>query len=259
MKTPVIIMGANGRMGATLVALAQKLEGLNLAGVVERAEHLAALHSCPCTCGETLESVSDQAKAVVIDFTAPAASLATAEAAVSLGHPLVIGTTGFSDAEKTHLQELARKTPIFWSPNMSVGINVLLEVLPDLVRKLDEAYDIDMVEMHHNRKKDAPSGTALLLADCLAQARNWNLKDVACYHREGMIGERPHEEIGVQTIRGGDIVGVHTMYFMGPGERIEVSHHAHSRETFAHGALRAAQWLYRQPAARLYSMGDMLA
>ena len=140
---------------------------------------------------------------------------------------------------------------------MSIGINVLLKVLPELTRLLGEKYDLEMVELHHNRKKDAPSGTALKLAECLAEARDWNLPDVACYHREGIIGARPKEEIGVQSIRGGDVVGVHTVYFMGQGERIEVTHQAHSRENFAQGALRAAQWLARQPAGRLYTMQDM--
>lgn len=141
---------------------------------------------------------------------------------------------------------------------MSVGVNVLLELLPELVQMLGPDYDLEMVELHHNRKKDSPSGTALRLAESLASARDWDLKDVACYHREGIIGERPKKEIGVQAIRGGDVVGVHTVYFMGPGERIEVTHHAHSRENFAQGALRAASWLPGQPGGKVYAMGDIL-
>ena len=130
---------------------------------------------------------------------------------------------------------------------------------PDAVaRMLGEQHDVEMVELHHSRKKDSPSGTALKLAECLAEAKGWNLPEVACYHREGIIGERPHKEIGLQTLRGGDVVGGHTVYFMGPGERIEVTHQAHSRENFAGGALRAARWLAGQKPGKLYSMRDVL-
>jgi 4-hydroxy-tetrahydrodipicolinate reductase len=141
---------------------------------------------------------------------------------------------------------------------MSVGVNVLLKILPQLVTLLGEQYDLEMVELHHNKKKDSPSGTALRLAECLAEARKWDLDTVANYHREGIIGERPHEEIGIQTIRGGDVVGVHTVYALGPGERIEVTHQAHSRETFAAGAIRAAKWLAQNRPGKLYTMSDML-
>ena len=141
---------------------------------------------------------------------------------------------------------------------MSVGIAVLRQLLPDLVRALGEDYDIELVELHHNRKKDSPSGTALTLGECLAEARGWKLADVRQSGRDGIIGPRPKQEIGIQAVRGGDVVGVHTVYFMGPGERIEVSHHAHSRENFARGALRAAAWLAGQKAGRLYGMPDML-
>jgi 4-hydroxy-tetrahydrodipicolinate reductase len=141
---------------------------------------------------------------------------------------------------------------------MSIGVNVLLRILPDLVRMLGTDYDLEMTEIHHNKKKDSPSGTALALARCLADARKWKLDDVANYHREGLINERPHEEIGIQTLRGGDVTGVHTIYALGPGERIEITHHAHSRENYAQGALRAAAWLYNQKPGKLYSMLDVL-
>ena len=147
---------------------------------------------------------------------------------------------------------------MLWAPNMSVGINVLLRVLPELVRLLGENYDMEMVELHHKMKKDAPSGTAIKLAQCLAEARKWDLDAVGRYCRQGIIGERPQEEIGVQTIRGGDVTGVHTVYFMGPGERVEVTHQAHSRENFAQGALRAAKWLADKQPGQLYSMADVL-
>ena len=141
---------------------------------------------------------------------------------------------------------------------MSLGINVLLRVLPDLVRLLGDDYDLEIMEIHHNRKKDSPSGTALRLAECLAEAKDWDLEDTACYHREGIIGERPKKEIGLQTLRGGDVVGVHTVYCLGPGERIEINHQAHSRENFAQGALRAAARLREQNPGKLYSMVELL-
>lgn len=258
MATSLIITGACGRMGKTIRELAQADPAFIVAGLLERGERAAELTGQPCPVGSRAEDVIPQAAgAVIVDFTAPDATLETARVAARQGNPMVVGTTGLNDAQRAELAKLAAAVPLFWAPNMSIGINVLLKVLPELTRLLGEKYDLEMVELHHNRKKDAPSGTALKLAECLAEARNWNLPDVACYHREGIIGARPKEEIGVQSIRGGDVVGVHTVYFMGQGERIEVTHQAHSRENFAQGALRAAQWLARQPAGRLYTMQDM--
>ena len=164
----------------------------------------------------------------------------------------------FTDAEKDELRAFATKAPIFWASNMSIGVNVLLNILPQLTRALGEDYDIEMVELHHNRKKDSPSGTALTLGECLAEARDWKLNDVRCSSRDGIIGARPKEEIGIQAIRGGDVVGVHTVYFMGTGERIEVTHQAHSRENFARGAIRAAGWMAGQKPGKLYSMQDVI-
>lgn len=254
----IIVMGASGRMGSTITRLAQE-QGIEIAAVLERPEKIELLASWKCMIGSDAEKIFSQVpEAVVIDFTAPQASLATARTAAKVGNPMVIGTTGFSINERQELEALAQKARLFWSPNMSVGINVLVEILPELARMLGLDYDMEMVELHHNRKKDAPSGTALRLAEGLASARNWKLEEVGCYHREGIIGERPQKEIGVQSIRGGDVVGVHTAYFMGPGERIEVTHHAHSRENFAQGALRAAEWLQRQDSGKLYAMSDVL-
>lgn len=258
MSIPVIITGAAGRMGATLVRMVREAKDLQLAGVVERKEKLSEVANFGCPAAEDIAALAGKTPgAVIVDFTAPAASLANAEAAVAAGVAHVIGTTGFTPEERNNLEALAGKTPIFWSPNMSVGVNVLLKVLPELTKLLGEDYDIEMTEIHHNKKKDAPSGTAVRLAECLAGAREWPLNECACYHREGIIGERPHKEIGIQTLRGGDVVGVHTVYFMGPGERIELCHQAHSRENFAGGALRAARWLAGKTAGRLYSMQDI--
>lgn len=258
MQTSIVVTGACGRMGKTITELVREDENLALAGLLERNEVLekATPQGCPVS-SSAAELLPTLKGAVIIDFTAPEASLALARVAAEHGNPLVIGTTGLNEAQRAELAELARRVPIFWSPNMSIGVNVLLKVLPELTRLLGEQYDVEMVELHHNRKKDSPSGTALRLAECLAEAKDWNLPDVACYHREGIIGERPQKEIGVQTIRGGDVVGVHTVYFMGPGERIEVTHQAHSRENFARGALRAAKWLASKPAGKLYSMQDI--
>ena len=258
MSIPIIVTGACGRMGKTIIELARADAQCRVAGLLEHGDKLAQLDAGDCVVGSAAEDVLSKVEGgVVIDFTAPEASLNTARVAVKHGNPVVIGTTGLNEAQKTELAALAKNVPLFWAPNMSIGVNVLLKVLPELTRMLGEQYDVDMVELHHNRKKDSPSGTALKLAECLAEAKGWNLPDVACYHREGIIGERPKQQIGVQAIRGGDVVGVHTVYFMGPGERIEVTHQAHSRETFAQGALRAAKWLAAQAPGKLYSMQDI--
>lgn len=258
MGIPIIIMGATGRMGATLVRMVKADDELSLAGVVEREEKLAEAKACGCPAVTSVEELlRDIPQATILDFTAPAVSMAVARAAARYGATHVIGTTGFSDEEKAELTALAARTPLFWSPNMSVGINTLLRVLPLLTKAL-EGYDIEMMEIHHNKKKDSPSGTALRLAECLAEARGWALGETACYHREGIIGERPGKEIGIQTLRGGDVVGVHTVYYMGAGERIEITHQAHSRENFASGALRAAKWMQGRKAGPLYSMQEAL-
>lgn len=257
--TSLIIVGAGGRMGTMIRNMAKADAAYTLVGLVERTEYSSALQAENCPASNNLADLLPAHKdAVVIDFTAPEVSLANARLCAQSGNAIVIGTTGFTEEQKASLAECAAKTRVFWSPNMSVGVNVLLKVLPELVRLLGEKYDLEMVEMHHNKKKDAPSGTALRIAEELAKARDWNLSEVACCQREGIIGERPHKEIGIQTIRGGDVVGVHTVYAMGPGERIEVTHQAHSRETFAAGALRAAEWLFTQNAGTLYTMSHML-
>lgn len=256
-KTRVVVVGAEGRMGRMIRRLAEEDENFVLAGLVDREESFAGLKNCGIPAARNLEELAaDASGAVAIDFTAPEASMGTARTAAAHGIPLVIGTTGFSEAQKNELRDLARQTPLFWSANMSVGVNVLLRLLPELARALGPAYDMEMVEIHHGRKKDAPSGTALALGERLAEARGWSLPDVRCSARDGMIGARPHAEIGIQAVRGGDVVGVHTVYFLGPGERIEVTHQAHSRENFAGGALRAARWLATRAPGRLYSMED---
>ncbi len=271
MVIDVIITGARGRMGNTNRLQVESDSGLNLYGLLEREDQLGALEASlsgkNVLVGHQLEPMlrkfrQDKGQSapgpIIIDFTAPAASLAFAATAAEYGAGMVIGTTGLDAAQKADLGKLAEKARIFWSPNMSVGINALIKVLPQLSKILGADYDIEMVELHHKKKKDSPSGTALLLAECCAESKDWKLDECACYHREGIIGERPQKQIGVQTIRGGDVVGVHTVYFMGPGERIEVTHQAHSRENFSNGALRAVKWLSGRQPGKLYSMKDLL-
>ena len=259
MSTSVVVMGVMGRMGGAIARLAKDDPDITLAGVVERPQCQALLDTFVCTAGTDLNAVLEQTPgAVVIDFTAPEGTLETAAIAARFGNPVVSGTTGLSSSQRDRLEDLARDIPLLWAPNMSIGVNVLLQVLPQLVRMLGDRYDLEMVELHHNQKKDAPSGTALKLAQCLADARGWSLEETATCCREGLIGARPAKEIGIQTIRGGDVTGVHTVYFLGPGERIEVTHQAHSRETFAQGALRAAKWLSKQNPGKLYSMSDVV-
>ena len=202
-------------------------------------------------------SESLQDSEVVIDFTGPASCLANLEHVVKASKAMVIGTTGFSDQELSQLQSLATKVPCVCSPNMSVGINVLVNTVGKIAKSLGETYNIEVIEAHHNKKKDAPSGTALKLAEALADGMEWDLKEVGVYARQGITGERQTREIGMQTIRAGDIVGDHTVMFGGPGERIEITHRAHTRDTFSRGALRAAEWVILQPPG-LYSMNNVL-
>lgn len=259
MTTDIVILGAKGRMGNTLVNLTQADDELRLVGACERPGNADGLIIEGCIVSDDLDELLPQVPgAVIIDFTSPETSVATAKIAAKHGNPVVVGTTGLNKEEQAELEKSAQEVPLFWAPNMSVGVNTLLKVLPALVQALGSEYDMEMVETHHKMKKDSPSGTALKLAQCLAEARGWEYDDVKNHCRDGIIGERPHEEIGVQTLRGGDVVGDHTMFFFGPGERIEVTHRAHSRETFASGALRAAKWLSNQSSGKLYAMADVI-
>jgi dihydrodipicolinate reductase len=256
--TDVIVMGGCGRMGGTLVRLAQQDAELNLRAVVERTDRLNELENLDCVVSGDLDEVLPQSpRAVVVEFTSPEATVEHVGICKRHGNPVVIGTTGLKPGQLAILEDAAQQVPVFLAPNMSVGVNVLLKVLPMLVQMLGPAYDMEMMEIHHNRKKDAPSGTALKLAQCMAEARGWVYDEVKKHSRDGIIGERGEKELGVVALRGGDVVGDHTAYFFGPGERIEVTHRAHSRETFAQGALRAAKWLAKQAPGKLYGMADL--
>ena len=261
MALSVIVMGAAGRMGAIIARLVEESDDLSLAAVLERPEseaRLAGYAADGAIVSSDISAVLPQCPgAVIIDFTAPEATMATARAATAAGNPIIIGTTGLSEEQLAELDSLAANSLVFRTANMSVGINVIMDILPQLTALLGEAYDIEMTEIHHNKKKDAPSGTALLLAEPLLKARGLDASGVNT-NRFDVREPRKHDEIGIQSLRGGDVVGVHTVYYMGPGERIEITHHAHSRENFANGALRAARWIVSQTPGRVYNMQDVL-
>ncbi len=205
---------------------------------------------------DDLSQALDRAN-VVIDFTTPEASVQHARACAEAGVALVVGSTGFSPAAKAEMAEAAKRIPLVMAPNMSVGVNLIIEVAAQLARRLGEDFDVEVVETHHRMKKDAPSGTAMRLAEELAKSLGRDSDDITT-SRVGNIGERPRKEIGVQTVRGGDVVGEHTVFFFGDGERVELTHRATSREQFGRGALRAAKWtLGKKPG--LYDMTHVLA
>jgi 4-hydroxy-tetrahydrodipicolinate reductase len=193
----------------------------------------------------------------LIDFTAPAATLAHLQLCRRHGKGMVIGTTGFDDEQKNRIKEAAAEIGVVFAPNMSVGVNLCLKLLDTAARVLGEEVDIEVIEAHHRHKVDAPSGTALRMGEVVAEALGRNLKDCAVYGRQGISGERDRATIGFETIRAGDIVGEHTVMFAAEGERVEITHKASSRMTFASGAARAAGWLMSQPAG-LYDMQDVL-
>lgn len=263
--TKVIVVGALGRMGSRITALCREYPELRLVGAVERKGHqsvgkdigpLVGIGVTGISLSDSLESVI-QAGDVVIDFTHKEAVLANVKTASGHKKAMVIGTTGLSSEDLAEITAVASSIPIVLAPNMSVGVNLLFKVLRDIAKVLGDDYDVEIVEAHHRLKKDAPSGTALKMAQVIAEALNRDLKEVAVYERKGMIGERSNKEIGIQTVRAGDIVGEHTVYFGGLGERIEITHRASSRDTFARGALRAAIWIANKKAG-LYDMQDVL-
>lgn len=258
MPQNIIVMGANGRMGRTIINLIMSEPELRLAGAVEIPSNMEHISGLPCPVSDSIEKLLETQSGVIIDFTSPLSSLENAKIAASHSSPIVIGTTGFDKTQRESLENFAMKTPILWSANMSIGINVLARLLPELARALGNKYDMEIVEIHHGKKKDAPSGTALLLGNALASARGWELDEVRNSCRDGETGQRPEEEIGIMALRGGDVVGIHQCYFLGPGEIIEISHQAESRENFGQGALRAAKWLAGQKCGKLYSMQDVL-
>lgn len=260
-----IVCGAAGRMGGRIVAMVHEAEDFALAGAVERADHpglgkdageLAGVGRIGVGVTGDLRSAVKGGQ-VVFDFTAPQAAIANLAVAAQAKVPMVIGTTGFSAADLDRIREYSAGVPCVVSPNMSVGVNVLFKVLAEIASTLGSDYDVEVFETHHRFKKDAPSGTALRMAQAIAAALGRDLDKTGIYGRKGMVGERARDEIAIHALRAGDVVGEHTVVFGGMGERIEVTHRAHSRDNFARGALRAARWIIGRPPG-LYDMQDAL-
>lgn len=261
----LVVAGAAGKMGGRITALTKDYPDLKLVGAFERNGHesvgkdvgeIVGLGKMDIRLHGNLNEIIDNAD-VVISFTSPEASLEHLSIAAQKKKAVVIGTTGFSKEGLQSVKDLSQYVPVVLAPNMSVGVNLLFKVLKDISRVLGDDFDIEIVESHHRLKKDAPSGTAIKMAQVIAESINRNLDEVAVYARKGMIGERTKKEIGIQTVRAGDIVGEHTVLFGGLGERIEITHKASSRDTFARGALKAAMWIHNKPAG-LYDMMDVL-
>jgi 4-hydroxy-tetrahydrodipicolinate reductase len=259
------VPGAAGKMGRMIIKVIAETPTSELVAAVERPQSphlgqdaavLAGLPPSGVMVTQELDEALDRAD-VLIDFTAPVATAWTASRAAEREVAMVIGTTGLGESELRAIEKAAERIPIVLSANMSLGVNVLFGLLEQAARALGDAYDVEIVELHHRQKKDAPSGTALAMANVLAAALGRDLAKVGRYGREGQVGARSSEEIGVLAVRGGDIVGEHTAYFCGLGERLEITHRASSRETFARGAVRAAEWL-RERDPGLYDMQDVL-
>lgn len=240
--TKIIITGSKGRMGQALISCAARIPALEVVGTVDQGDDLnAIIGKCD----------------VVIDFSFHSATLGVAELCAKHKKAIVIGTTGHSAEEKAKIVALKSQIPMVIATNFSTGVNTLFWLTRKAAEILGPAFDLEVVEMHHRLKKDAPSGTATTLLEILADVRKLQLEEALRHGREGIVGERTQNEIGIHAIRGGDVVGDHTVIFANNGERVELTHKASSRETFANGALRAAQWLVKQPAG-LYDMQDVL-
>lgn len=261
----IAVSGAAGRMGRRIVALAHEHPEAEVSGALEcsgnanlgkDAGELAGV-------GAIGVPVTDDVGAVVagcdvlVDFSMPEASLDHTKAAAAAGKAIVVGTTGFTPAQKQEILRVGQATRFLMAPNMSIGVNLLFGLVDRVARTLGDGYDVEIVESHHRMKKDSPSGTAAKLAEIIAQALGRDLSTAGVYGRKGMVGERTPQEIGVMALRGGDIVGEHTVMFITNGERVELIHRAHSRDALAKGAVQAALWLVSRPAG-VYDMQDVL-
>jgi 4-hydroxy-tetrahydrodipicolinate reductase len=263
--TEVVVAGAAGRMGSRIVACLQGDADLKVAAAVEATGHVALGRDAgevagigtlgvPITADPRAAIVKDR---TLIEFSVPEATLAHLELVATEGARAVIGTTGFSAAQRQHIADLGRRAAIMLAPNMSVAVNVAYQALTLIAKALGDDYDVEITEIHHRFKKDAPSGTALEMARVVAAGLGRDLEKVGVYGRQGLTGERTQKEIGVMSLRSGDVVGEHTVSFGTLGERLELTHRAHSRDTFARGALRAARWIANKSPG-LYSMQDVL-
>lgn len=265
LMTKIAITGAAGRMGRVLLEAANENESTSVAAAIERsgspvigadAGELAGIGKLGVAIVDDLHFVTDQFD-VLIDFTRPEVTLANLEICRMAGKKIVIGTTGFTEEQKQRIRAAAKEIAVVFAPNMSVGVNLCLKLLDMAARVMGEYTDIEVIEAHHRHKIDAPSGTALRMGEVVAAALGRDLKDCAVYGREGHTGERDRKTIGFETIRAGDIVGEHTVMFADIGERVEITHKASSRMTFAKGAVRAAGWLMQHDAG-LFDMQDVL-
>ncbi len=261
---PVAITGASGRMGRMLIEAVHATDDCRLAGALDVAASPAIGSDATAFLGHAsgVHITADlkaglQNARTLIDFTRPEGTMAHLKACRELGVAMVIGTTGFTEAQKAEIADAARDIAIMLSPNMSVGVNVTLKLLEMAAKALATGYDIEIIEAHHRHKVDAPSGTALKMGEVIADALGRDLKDCAVYERYGHTGERDPSSIGFATIRGGDIVGDHTVLFAGTGERIEITHKSASRVTYAQGSLRAVRYLAGKQNG-LYDMFDVL-
>lgn len=261
----VAVCGAAGRMGKRILTLAHEHPDMEITGALEwpgspvqgsDAGEVAGIGrlGVPIT-GDVREVLKECD--VLVDFSSPDTSVANIKAAAEAGKAIVVGTTGFSEAQKKEINEFAPKTRCVVAPNMSAGVNLLFNLVEIVARALGDTYDVEIIEAHHKLKKDAPSGTAVKLAQIAAQALGRNLEQAGVYGRKGIVGERTAQEIGVMAVRGGDIVGEHTVMFVTGGERIELIHRAHSRDALAKGAIQATVWVVSQPPG-LYDMQDVL-
>ena len=237
----ILLVGAKGRMGQAIAAAAEAADAVIVAALDQGDDLANEIDACD----------------VVVDFSHPSATYEICRRALGAGKPLVIGTTGQSIEERAWLEKASQSLPIVFSPNFSVGVNALFWLTRKTAEMLGQDFDLEIMEVHHRLKKDAPSGTAKKLAEVLCEVRKLDYAKNVAHGREGLIGERSATEIGIHSIRGGDVVGDHTVTFAGRGERLELTHKASSRETFATGALRAARWVIGRPAG-LYSMEDVL-
>ena len=258
----VIVVGAAGKMGGRIIHIIQETPSMRLLRAVDREDHpligkdigeIVGLGKL----GVPLEGELKGGGDVIINFSNPQASVESIAFAQKSGMAVVVGSTGLSQEQMERIKELSKSVRCVFAPNMSVGMNLMFRIVQEVARVLGPEYDIEILEAHHRLKKDSPSGTAVKLGELIAKAIGRDFGRVGVYGRKGMVGERTQEEIGMQVIRAGDIVGDHTVLFGGIGERLEITHRAHSRDNFARGAVRAALWVVNQPNG-LYDMQDVL-
>ncbi len=255
----VIVSGAMGRMGKMIGGLVQAAGDMEFVAGIEREEVVKSVKTWNNTdipLYSSLEDVIEKGD-VIIEFTNPETTITHVEIAKKYKKPMVIGTTGLTDDEKKIVEDAATSAPIVLSPNMSTGVNILFKLVEEVARILGEEYDTEIIEIHHHHKKDAPSGTAKKLGEIIAGVWGKKLDDIGVYGRSGFVGERKKGELGIMAVRAGDVVGDHTVIFAGPGERLELTHRAHSREAFANGALTAARFVIKQKPG-LYSTKEVL-